>query len=719
MLPRVRAGFYMFRLYARELQQEREYSRGVGLALPLGSGYFSGMQDQPYNPFREILRNAELQQRPTVTIKRRGRKPARKTGHVGSAADLPSAVPESLGHMVAAPQAEPQDAAPVIQVDVLPLTIDDKRDVRRIARAYYWMGYRKEWILARLGISDALFRSWKSKGKWDNVPPIKRLEESIELRVMELVARDEKTGADYKEIDLLMRQMERSARIVEYNKTGKGAALDPEGTAARAEGSRRWHEKRKRESDATPGLKGATRISEAQAEVIAAAFDDDLFGYQRTWLEAGKQNRIRHILKSRQIGATYFFAREALIDAIETGRNQIFLSASRAQAHVFKHYMQELCSKADVELKGDVPRLQNGAHLYFLGTNSKTAQSYHGNLYFDEIFWVPNFQELRKVSSGMAIHKRWRQTYFSTPSSITHEAYPFWSGALFNRGKPESEQIEIDISHAALAEGRLCADGQWRQIVTVEDAIRGGCDLFDLEQLRLEYSSEEFANLLMCEFVDDTDSVFPFSLVSRCMVDSWDVWADDYRPFHTRPFGDKAVWLGYDPGGSGDGAGLVVVAPPDKPGGKFRILEMQRYRGMEFAKQADAIRAMCARYCVEKIDIDLTGMGQGVYELVRGFFPHVTGHQYSVDFKTKMVLKAHDVMSKGRLEFEAGAKELAAAFMAIRRQITESGRQLTYRAGRNQQTGHAEMAWATMHALINEPLQGAEQKAAGSVEVWG
>lgn len=54
------------------------------------------------------------------------------------------------------------------------------------------------------------------------------------------------------------------------------------------------------------------------------------------------------------------------------------------------------------------------------------------------------------------------------------------------------------------AGGARGADGQWRQIVTIEDAIAGGCDLFDLDQLRLEYSDEEFANLLMCEFVDDS-----------------------------------------------------------------------------------------------------------------------------------------------------------------------------------------------------------------------
>ncbi len=57
--------------------------------------------------------------------------------------------------------------------------------------------------------------------------------------------------------------------------------------------------------------------------------------------------------------------------------------------------------------------------------------------------------------------------------------------------------------------------------MTVEDAVRGGCNLFDLDQLRLEYSPDEYQNLLMCEFLDDLASVFPLSELQACMVDSW------------------------------------------------------------------------------------------------------------------------------------------------------------------------------------------------------
>ncbi|MDB0543438.1 terminase ATPase subunit family protein, partial [Ralstonia solanacearum] len=508
----------------------------------------------------------------------------------------------------------------------------------------------------------------------------------------QLVAKEVKEGRDYKEIDLLGRQMERLARVRRYEASGNETDLNPK-VSNRNKGPRNKPER--------------NAISPEEQAQLLEAFRDSMFDYQRVWYEAGQVERIRNLLKSRQIGATWYFAREAFIDALTTGRNQIFLSASKAQAHVFKQYITQFAKDAaGVELKGDPMVLPNGATLYFLGTNARTAQSYHGNLYFDEYFWVPRFQELRKVASGMAIHRQWRQTYFSTPSSLSHEAYPFWSGALFNRGKAKDRQVKIDVSHAALCNGLRCADGQWRQIVTVEDAVRGGCNLFDLDQLRLEYSELDFANLLMCAFIDDNASVFPLSMLMRGMVDSWEVW-EDFRPFAPRPFGNRPVWVGYDPnGGGGDSAALVVVAPPLVPGGKFRVLEKHQFRGIDYEEQAGAIRRVSERYNVAYVGIDRTGIGDAVFRLVQKFRPDAEGFTYSVDVKTGLVLKAYDVISKGRLEFDAGWTDFAASFMSIKKTVTAAGGRVTYQAGRSEETSHADLAWACMHALSHEPIEG-------------
>lgn len=568
----------------------------------------------------------------------------------------------------------------------------------------YFQGYKIRAIAELLATPEGTVGTWKSRDGWDDIKPIDRVDFALEARMCQLIAKEVKTGGDFKEIDLLGRQLERVARVNRYSNGGNEVDLNPK-VANRNKGPKKAPERNVVEP-------------EQQARLIER-FESTMFGYQRTWYEAGNQYRIRNLLKSRQIGATYFFAFEAFIDALVTGRNQIFLSASKAQAHVFKQYIIQFAKDEGVELKGDPMVLPNGAHLYFLGTNARTAQSYHGNIYMDEYFWIHGFLEFRKVASGMAMHKKWRQTYISTPSSLSHPAYAFWSGANFNRGKPKADRVEIDLSHANLSGGKLCADGQWRQIVTVEDAVRGGCDLFDLAQLRSEYSEEEYLNLLMCIFMDDTSSVFPLATLQRCMVDSWELW-DDYKPFALRPLGSRPVWIGYDPakGGQGDSAGCAVLAPPAALGGKFRVLERHRWSGMDFDAQARAIKAMCERYNVGYIGIDTTGIGEGVYQLVKQFYPAATPIQYNPSVKIQMVMKAQDVMNKGRLEFDSGWTDLAQAFMSIRRAVTAGGKLPTFEASRSDETSHADIAWATMQALLHEPLAGATGTNTSMMEIF-
>lgn len=562
---------------------------------------------------------------------------------------------------------------------------------RRAARHLYWQGWRVSSIAEHLAVPRTTVQRWKDAEQWDKAQPIQRVEGALEARMVQLINKDSKTGGDFKEIDVLGRQVERLARVNRYQQTGKEADLNPN--------IERRNDKPKRR---------ATRnaFNEEQTDQLLTAFRDSLFGHQKVWFRNGHE-RTRMILKSRQIGATWYFAREALADAIQTGRNQIFLSASKAQAHIFKQYITQFAHEAcGVDLTGDPIVLGNGAQIHFLGTNARTAQGYHGNFYFDEFFWTHRFEELNKVASGMAMHKQWRKTYFSTPSSIQHEAFAYWSGDRFNKRRPKDQRIALDLSHERLQGGFTGEDKVWRNIVTILDAMAGGCDLFDIDELRLEYNADEFENLLMCGFIDDTLSVFPLAEMQACMVDSWVQWADSYKPFTLRPYGHRPVWVGYDPSHTGDTAGCVVIAPPERPGGKFRVLERHQWRGMDFEGQAEAIRKITERYNVTYIGIDTTGLGQGVYQLVIKFFPQARAYNYSVDVKTRLVLKAKNVISKGRLEFDAGWTDLAQSFVAIRRALTASGRSVTFEAGRTDETGHADLAWACMHALDNEPLDG-------------
>ncbi|MBF0783897.1 terminase [Muribacter muris] len=580
-------------------------------------------------------------------------------------------------------------------------------NVQREAQLKYWAGYGISDIARMLNIPVSTISSWKKRDKWDNASIFDRANAGIESRYILLMQKEVKSGYDFKELDFLMRQLERAARIQRYNQGGNETDLNPKIK------NRNPADRKKPEQNA---------ISEEQAELLINGFLNGMFHYQKKWHEAGLSQRIRHILKSRQIGATYYFAHEALVDALVTGRNQIFISASKKQALQFRAYIVAYAKKvADVDLKGETITLPNGAQLIFLGTNSKTAQSYHGNLYFDEIFWVNRFEEIRKVAAGMASQKQYRITYFSTPSSITHSAYRLWSGKLFNKGRPKTEQVDIDISHAHLKQGKTCADGQWRQIVNIYDAEAGGCTLFDIERLKLENSPEEFAQLYMCEFIDDNASVFKLTEMQRCHVDTMEVWKDYiFTEGYGRPFGNREVWLGYDPSYSGDRSALVIIAPPKVDGGKFRLLEYKTFQGSDFEEQGDAIKQMCERYNVTRIAIDITGLGVGVYEIVKRERPDAVGLTYDVGLKSRMVLKGQHIIRKGRFEYDAmHAVEIGASFMSIKKQMNGNGTQVLYVADRSEEASHADLAWACLQVFINEPFDGKLAENTGTMDFLG
>lgn len=249
-------------------------------------------------------------------------------------------------------------------------------DLSTKAKSLYWQAFSITQISKEIGVSINTIYSWRRRYEWDKATPMQRVQDRTHVRYLRLVEKDDKTPKDFKEIDLLARQLDRFERH-----------------------ERRDQEKEKKAK--TP----KNHFTEEQITQLRALVFDSLYEHQKRWFKQWNR-RNRFILKSRQIGATWYFAREALLRALETGNNQIFLSASRAQAFQFKRFIQKLAREIGVELKGgDAIELSNGAILYFLGTSAATAQSYTGDLYLDEVFWISNFIKLRSVAAGMATQK--------------------------------------------------------------------------------------------------------------------------------------------------------------------------------------------------------------------------------------------------------------------------------------------------------------------------
>ncbi|MBI6183813.1 terminase, partial [Serratia proteamaculans] len=434
-----------------------------------------------------------------------------------------------------------------------------------VARSLYLRHWTPKEIATELNLPNRrIVYYWADKWSWADMLSHESIEETINRRIQVLTHRDGKTDLEQKELDNLIAH-HCKLRIQQAKHAEKLAAVSSQGNgeySAAGDGDQDGGKKKRkyRKND----------ISALTQEDFDAFADEHLFGYQKH-LRLNLTQQIRNILKSRQIGATWYFAFEALENAVMTGDPQIFLSASRPQAEVFRSYIVNIAEQYfGVTLTGNPIRLSNGAELRFLSTNSNTAQSYSGHLYVDEYFWIQNFARLNEVASAMATHDRWRTTYFSTPSSKTHQAYPFWTGEEWKRGDAKRKKVEFPSFKELRDGGRLCPDEQWRYIITMEDAIAGGFNLASIDKLRNKYNRDTFSMLYMCVFVDSGDSVFRFNELERCGVEV-SLW-QDHDPTASRPFGNREVWAGFDPARSGDTSTFVIIAPPLYDGERFRVL---------------------------------------------------------------------------------------------------------------------------------------------------
>ncbi|EEW5051760.1 phage portal protein [Escherichia coli] len=167
--------------------------------------------------------------------------------------------------------------------------------VRQRARQLYWQGYPPAEISRLMGINPNTIYAWKKRDQWDETPPVQRVTQSIDARLIQLTEKQNKTGGDFKEIDLLTRQLKKlhdgQPDVMAAGKKGRAKKL---------------------KNHFTP-----KQIAALREKIISR-----LEWHQRGWFdsltlcrEAGIRNRM--ILKSRQIGATWYFAQEALLMALD------------------------------------------------------------------------------------------------------------------------------------------------------------------------------------------------------------------------------------------------------------------------------------------------------------------------------------------------------------------------------------------------------------------
>jgi len=482
--------------------------------------------------------------------------------------------------------------------------------------------------------------------------------EVTQKRIGALVNKDKKSKSDYEEIEALaslLKTLEKTE--IEKIKADSGGKR----------GKRTGSKKGKRND-----------ITNVKWDEIKKP---EFFEYQIRFIKS--RHRFHFLLKSRQIGFSWACAWKIIELMIESkGNNCVVISASKAQAFVIRDYIVVFCAEnlgIEVDAGGDEIKFTKDGKPWskcrFRGSNSWTGQSYSAHLFIDECFWVPGFDKVEKAARPIAMHAKWTRTYFSAPSFKSHPAYRMWM-------PDDIEDFILD------AEG---PDGCYREIIDLETAIAQGFNLQTKEQIQKEYK-DDYAQLCGCEFVDDNDSVFPWTKIEHLMKDT-SAW--DWKELRESP-----SWGGSDPSLRGDDAAFGLVSPPTPLRKKYKVLITETWNNVHFEGVSNGIKELTADFNMTQFALDYNGLGEGFLATVEKWFPHVCGLWYSNQIKNEIVGKAKDIFDRGLIELPIDDYELANALVRIKRKPTKSGHALTYESDRIKKTGdHADKGWAIINAL--------------------
>jgi len=103
----------------------------------------------------------------------------------------------------------------------------------------------------------------------------------------------------------------------------------------------------------------------------------------------------------------------ALNDAMLTGENQIFLSATTQASEKIQEQIISLAASHGLTLSGNPFILPNGANLIFLLPDNQVCAGYSGNAYVINCFDKANFAHIRELVASWTLLKKHRAVYLS------------------------------------------------------------------------------------------------------------------------------------------------------------------------------------------------------------------------------------------------------------------------------------------------------------------
>lgn len=397
-------------------------------------------------------------------------------------------------------------------------------------------------------------------------------------------------------------------------------------------------------------------------DILAPYIKKSLYPYQLKLVADPARWRI--VNKSRQIGLSLTIGVDAVSGALIRERNQLIVSASKANAEIVMDYIRTHLENMDIlpitDKEGYI-EMPNGCYIRVCSTNWRTARGFNGDVYLDEFAFTIRDQDIWRAIIPSITAVKGRITIVSTPKSRIDKFWQIYSAK----------------------------SNKWsKHCITIHDAVKDGFPV-DVQELRLLFDPEEFAQAYECIPLDTAQSYIPWLLIEPCLYDPLaDAVAASIFQMQDMPF-----IYGVDIGRTRDETAVAETATYQ---GITWCLTIKEWQKTPFKIQKERLTDILKRPQTQIMAIDKGGIGMNLHEDLSYDFPSkVRGVSFAPAVKDRLA-KNTRIAFEDKVIRIPNDPSIISHILSIKRTANRSS-VFSYNAESNDH--HGDKFWALAMAL--------------------
>ena len=408
-----------------------------------------------------------------------------------------------------------------------------------------------------------------------------------------------------------------------------------------------------------------------------------LLPYQTRWLK--DRSRFKIGMFARQTGKTFTTTLECVDDVIEaelSGRRERWVILSRGERQALEAMNEgvklhlKAYNQAFKDLEYDFPSeggavraaevaLPGGSKITALPANPDTARGFSANVFLDEFAFHKDSRAIWKALFPVVSKPGLKLRITSTPNGKANKFYELWTAE-----EQAWSRHRVNI-HQAVAEGLDRDVAGLRSALGDEDAWRQEYEL---------------------EWLDESSSWLSYDTIVACED------ADAGKP---ELYQGGPCIIGNDIARRGD---LWVAWVWERVGDVLWTREVVELRNASFAAQDATIALLMAKYNVERLVMDQTGMGEKPVEDAQRIYGYkVEGVVLASATRLNIATRAKQTFEDRKLRIPAGNPAIRADLHKLKRVTGDTGapRLVADRDG----DGHADRTWAAFLGIAGSSTE--------------